>query len=229
MSLAILIVALGVAIPDGALDVPPLIGWPAEYDAFVEVQVGTITSLVELRPRRVASLCPNWERLTRAERGSFFSNLLYAIAEQESGLHRDVMSLEKSLQNDRFTGRQVVSESLLQLSYQDMDYSGCRFDWRADRERFAEDWGGQDDDAFRLSENSMLKTWKAKHADRSIQMPRPHLTCAVAIVATLFEKHSNANLPEALGHYWSSIRQNKKFEVIRTRVQALQPGCSSGQ
>lgn len=148
-------------------------------------------------------LCPNYLRLERDERIAVWSELISAVAYYESGWKPSEQYRETDMGMDRVTGKQVVSEGLLQLSYQDipnygsvLKYPLCKIDFAAD---------------------SRLDTSDPK---RTILDPLINLECGLRILARQVQRKGNVIL--ASGVYWSVLRESsKRVPQIIAHVRAL--------
>jgi hypothetical protein len=85
--------------------------------------------------RDIAQFCPNYARLSQADRAWAWALIISAIAKYESGFNPTVRYRERTMGRDPITGLPVYSEGLLQLSYQDAQANpDCNeFDWHSDR------------------------------------------------------------------------------------------------
>ena len=200
----------------------PVKGWLASYDEMIVVEAAKYPELARIPAARVGALCPKWEALDESRRRRFYADLLRTMARHESSHDRSVMALEKTMGIDRITGKPVVSEGLLQLSYQDQqNYRGCTFDFAADRAKFEEDWSLQD--ARKIGETDKIKSWTAKNNDRSILLPGPHFACAVFVVGAAVRSDANAgrSLADSLMRYWSVLNERSNPATYRKIVAGL--------
>ena len=147
----------------------------------------------------IGEFCPRYNELERELRINFWAYLVSAIAEVESSFDPGNRFTEKSLGIDKVTKKTVVSEGLLQLSYQDTrGYSGCDFDWEADRQ---------------LSEGDLSK---------SILDPFKNLRCGIVILAHQVKTRERISVD---GGYWSVLRPDgrkySKINQIKRRTRKL--------
>ena len=211
----------------GAADVPAK-GWHAAYDAMIVAETRKHPDLTRLSGSSVGALCPKWDTLGEGHKRRFYADLLRIIARYESGYDPATMALEKAMSVDPVTRRQVVSEGLLQLSYQDQrNFPGCSFDFAADRARFEEDWRLQD--SRKTYENALLKGWTAKNTDRSILTPGAQFACAVAVLgrAARASRRERKSLLAKLG-YWQNLdgkTNPSAYRRIMAQLDAETPYC----
>lgn len=147
----------------------------------------------------IEEFCPRYNALENRDlRINFWAYLISAIAEVESGFDPADRMTEKGLGVDKVTKKQVVSEGLLQLSYQDSKwYPACEFDWEADR---------------KLDQNDARKT---------ILDPFKNLKCGISILANQVKNHRKISLDG----YWSVLRPDgrkySKVNQIKRRTKQL--------
>jgi len=211
----------------GAASVPAK-GWHAAYDAMIVAETRKHPDLTRISGTSVGAMCPKWDRLGEGHKRRFYADLLRIIARYESGHDPATMALEKAMSIDPVTRRQVVSEGLLQLSYQDQrNFPGCNFDFAADRARYEEDWTLQD--ARKTYENALLKGWTAKNTDRSILTPGAQFACAVAVLsrAAHASRREGKSLLAKLG-YWQNLDGKTNptaYRRIMAQLDAETPYC----
>lgn len=132
-------------------------------------------------------ICPKGESVNYR---SAWISYWKAIAKAESSFNRTSQYLE-NLGIDSVTKKQVKSEGLFQLSYQDeKGYPACDFDWESDK----------------------LK--QERDATKTIFNPKKQFVCAMAIAAKLFTRYPNGHPAwgNPLGAYWSTARKGKNGE-----------------
>jgi hypothetical protein len=208
----------------------PVVGWSPAYDAHIRGEAGKAPALLELPAHRMADFCPRWEVMGPDARRQFYADLLYAIAEPESGWDRRVMFNETGIIDratrrqliDPVTRRPILSEGLLQLSYADgasypeSDGLGCRFDWAKDREAFLKD----------LRASAGARTFRSSHPERSLLDPYAQLTCGVHVLNTLARRFPQDGFRAAAGKYWSTMRPKKKSHArVVAALQARESAC----
>lgn len=191
--------------PDSVRGARPIRGWIADYDTFIATEILKHPKFLHLSGERMAGLCARWDDLDEAERVRFYEDFLRAVASAESGWDRTTMFNETGIIDpgthaqsiDPVTDFPVISEGLLQLSYQDMrGYSGCTFDWNADKDAFEAD----------LAASHGAKSFQSTHPDRSILDPYVNLSCGLAIMDRLATRHSQMSAQLAWAKYWSTLR-----------------------
>ncbi|MBC7465902.1 MAG: transglycosylase SLT domain-containing protein [Bdellovibrio sp.] len=143
--------------------------------------------------------CPRYKQLNKTQRLNFWGQLFAGVAKFESGWKPTSYYVESTMGLDSITGRQVASEGLLQLSYQDTKNYGqsvCDFDWSKDRA---------------LSNSDSRKT---------IFDPYKNLRCGVKIMAKLLKKKQMISFES--GVYWSVLRKgNTRVNQIATVTKSL--------
>lgn len=155
----------------------------------------------------VEIFCPNFQKLSQTQRLNFWGQLLAGIAKFESSWNPISRYLEpSSMGKDGITGLPVVSEGLLQLSYQDGLYHGaaCLFDWSKDK---------------------LLQIKNPADPLKTILDPYKNLRCGIQILAHQLEKHHAIVIDK--GVYWAVIRKNnnsQKIDKIAAYTKAL-PFC----
>lgn len=148
----------------------------------------------------VTLFCPQYTNLSDGQRLNFWGQFFAAVAKFESGWSPTSRMVETTMGTDPVTGRQVASEGLLQLSYQDdISYGGiCGFNWNADSQ---------------LSDSDPRKT---------IFDPYLNLRCGIRIMARQLK--SKGSLTLSSGVYWAVLKINgrySKINEIATITQSL--------
>ncbi len=91
-------------------------------------------ALVDSSPEDAHLFCPRYSQLSLSERIQFWAVLVVALARYESNYVPVARYTEPGMGLDSVTGLPVVSEGLLQMSYQDSKYNSfCQFDWLRDQ------------------------------------------------------------------------------------------------
>ncbi|MES2855924.1 MAG: hypothetical protein V4692_08670, partial [Bdellovibrionota bacterium] len=67
----------------------------------------------------IAKFCPAYSKLSTDDKLNFWAQLIAAMSKYESGFKPTTRYVETTMGTDPVTGKQSVSEGLLQLSYQD--------------------------------------------------------------------------------------------------------------
>jgi hypothetical protein len=194
-------------------------GWLPEYDAFVKGQVSRYPELVRIAPDRLSNFCPGFAEIR--DKPQFYAALLWAIAGPESDWQRTQITLETNLEGvanpiDPVTGKQVRSEGLLQLSYQDMESYGapeaCSFDWAADRTKALAEYAA----GLPFGDGT-----------RSIHDAYKNLECALFIVnAHLTQRYPSFKFEDALRRYWVVMNpESAAYQLVRNNLNRRLPVC----
>lgn len=207
----------------------PIKGWDSAYDDHIRQEVARAPALLELAPARIEAFCPLWAAMSRPQREGFYADLLYAIAWPESRHDRRVIAQEPGIVDpstgrqaiDAVTGKPILSEGLLQLSYADqVSYPpalglACHFDWDRDRDSFLAD----------LATGGTKPSFKSTHPDRTILDPYVQFTCAIHVLDVLVRKKPNREFRAAAGVYWSTMRPARPAhaEVVQAMRKRASP------
>lgn len=145
--------------------------------------------------RDVRGFCPNYERMSAENKRHFWIQLVAAIVKYESSFDPSERYVEASMGIDPVTGRRVVSEGLLQLSYQDeRNYRShvptgvCDFDYPRDRHYAVTD------------------------LRRTILNPKKNLECGIAILN--HQIRTRKRIVVSSGAYWSVIRAGSRHSHV---------------
>lgn len=176
--------------------------WNPAWDKIVENALPP--SMLSWRvPRDVRRFCPEFYRMTDLNKRDFWAYFFQALAGAEAGLKptaRVRQTKPAVAVVDGVTGRDVRSQGLLQLTYEDARRYGCDFDWRADR---------------RLSVDDPAKT---------ILRPKNNLECGVKIL-----KHQIIDQRKPLfsrSAYWSTLRPGTiSYRVFRKQMTNVPLAC----
>lgn len=135
----------------------------------------------------IETFCPKYRSLSDAQRLNFWGQFFAALATHESSWDPTTRMVESTMGTDPITKKQVTSEGLLQLSYQDEGSYGldCGFDWNQD------------------------KNLKARDPRKSILNPYLNLRCGIKIMSKLLQK--NRKIEIGKGAYWAVIKKNGKY------------------
>ena len=138
----------------------------------------------------IHTFCPKYDTLNQAQRLNFWGQFFAALAKPESDWNPTSQMVETSQGIDPITQRRVMSEGLLQLSYQDeKSYDlDCGFDWNRDS---------------KLAQKDPRKT---------ILNPLLNLRCGVKIMAHRLRKDSV--ITKESGVYWAVLRKNSRASKI---------------
>lgn len=146
--------------------------------------------------------CPTYKTLALDTRQTVWGELFAALAYYESGWNPKSQYTEHDLGIDKVTGKPVVSEGLLQLSYGDITWATwCDFDWSAD----------QREQSYSLT----------------ILNPKANLECGIGIMANQIRKYKNITLEKKV--YWSTLRlegQRSKIKEISKAIQTRVSECA---
>jgi len=190
-------------------------GWLPEYTSFIEDKVDErYLGLIQVKDSRITGLCPNWPKLSTAERLQFWSGLVHAVAVPESGLSRTAIYWETTLPIDSVTGQQIRSEGLLQLSYVDVvnyKYDGGDVSWTFDKTMALADY------------KSRAKSGNPK---RTILNAYSNLNLGLFIMNRLVTKRTTETVQGALGRYWSTMRATSSANAkVKTGLRSYAPDC----
>jgi len=172
------------------------------YDEFIKSTVSSMPELLTLSDKRMLGFCPKWPKMLPEDRVMFWADLLFSMAGPESTWEPTAMFWEKSMGIDKATNLPIVSEGLLQLSYQDkLWYKDCRFDIKGEEEKFKKDWQNR----------SGRTSWKSIYPERSTLIPENNLHCGLVIYKKLLTnpKYSNKSFADIGGMYWAVMRTHK--------------------
>ena len=173
--------------------------WNANLDSVIMDMV--TPELINLPYARMKKFMPAWDVMNTAQRKRFFADLLFAMCRYESNYDRMAMYHEDTLGVDAMTGLPVISEGLLQLSYQDAKwYNITTFDYIKDAKLLKADWlnrGGK-------------KSWRAQ-TDRTILGAENNVKAAMVIMIKLLTnpKLKNEEFADTIGRYWACMKRYK--------------------
>ncbi|MBX9600560.1 MAG: hypothetical protein K2X35_06140 [Bryobacteraceae bacterium] len=171
--------------------------WDPAWDQFV-IDALPPEMLSDKVPADVRTLCPRFFDSREDERKQFWAYLFQAMAAAESSFRLNARLLESHLGPDSVTGSTIVSEGLLQLSYQDARMYGCGFDWELDQKLGAEELG------------------------KSVFDPKRNLECGVKILSTQIIRRARPLFTEK--SYWAIFRPSRPGHKIFLREMANTPG-----
>ncbi|MBC7457794.1 MAG: hypothetical protein H7235_05915 [Bdellovibrionaceae bacterium] len=139
----------------------------------------------------VEIFCPTYRKLNEEQRLNFWGQFFAALAYHESGwspVSRMVEANFKSM--DSVTKQPVVSEGLLQLSYQDEPsyHLECDFDWNKD------------------------KNLTAKDPKKTILNPYNNLRCGIKIMSVQLKKYRSITMSSNV--YWAVLKTNGLYSKI---------------
>lgn len=147
-------------------------------------------------------ICTRYTDLTEAQKVLVWGELISGMAYYESGWNPASRMTETTMGTDPVTGKQVASEGLLQLSYQDvpnygsvLKYPLCKIDWQKDKS---------------LAVNDPKKT---------ILDPFINLECGLRILANQISKKGSVILSS--GVYWSVIKDGGKYSKVDAIIEMV--------
>lgn len=147
-------------------------------------------------------MCPNYNNLGREDKKLVWGELISSMAFYESGWNPQAQYPEVTMGIDPVTGEPVISEGLMQMSYQDTTWaSWCHYNWAAD------------------------KKLGRKDPHKTILRPKNNLECAVGTLANQIRRDNKIFLEKRA--YWAVIKiknKNNRIREIKGRVAAL-PLC----
>lgn len=156
--------------------------WDPAWDRYVEEALQPAMLSTEV-PRDVRQFCPRFYQMSSLDKKAFWAYFFQALAGTEAGLDPDtrVRHTEPAVAvKDDVTGRQVRSEGLLQLTYEDAERYGCDFDWQKD------------------------KALPAKDPAKTILQPKNNLECGVKILSRqILDQHKGVL---SRSSYWSPLQ-----------------------
>lgn len=202
--------------PPTEIDVPIVQGWLPSYDSLVRSEI--TPEMMQVHYNRMKDFCPEWNKLGPDQKRDFYANLVQAVAWAESGYDSASMYVEDKLGKDQVTGQNVVSEGLMQLSYQDKTQYGdaCDFHYEQDKADFLADLG-----------NNTKGSLRSKHLHRRILNPQANLTCAMAILQKLLTSSSKP-VPEVFAPYWSTLNSNhpRRYAHVIDKMRSESSFCT---
>lgn len=147
-------------------------------------------------------ICSKYEVLSRDQRILIWGELISAMAYFESGWSPTSRMTETTMGTDPVTGKQVASEGLLQLSYQDvpnygsvLKYPLCKIEWGKDKS---------------LSVTDPKKT---------IFDPYINLECGLRILANQVQKKKLVVLSS--GAYWAVLKDGGKYSKVDSIISMV--------
>ena len=192
-----------------------LVGWLDKYSDFIESKiVERHSELLNLDPVRMKAVCPRWIQLNPVQRRTFWSTLLWAIANPESSYQRTQVFSEPTSTVDRVTGLRIRSEGLMQISYSDVRnyrYLEGDISWYKDKEMALNDY------AMELPHGNPKRTILNAYAN---------LNLAIWIMAKNLRLHDDEAFDVALAHYWSTMDVKRKgFPKVLKGLQSKAKYC----
>jgi hypothetical protein len=176
--------------------------WGVEWDKIIELAIPPEMVSRQV-PRDVQRFCPRFYEMDEADKRAFWAYLFQALAGAEAGLKPDTRVRHTDPEvavTDKVTGRQVRSEGLLQLTYQDQQRYGCDFDWKRDKEMKADD------------------------PAKTILQPKNNLECGVKILDSQIIQHRKPLLSQS--SYWSTLRPGTvSYRVFARQMTNVPQAC----
>jgi hypothetical protein len=143
----------------------------------------------------IGQFCPRYYQMNTQQKINFWVYLMSAVAKYESDFKPTDRYIEPGMGTDPITHQRVVSEGLLQLSYQDeRGRTFCKFDWDHDRG---------------------LPT---KSPQKTILNPLTNLECGIDILAQQVREHHRISVNA--GAYWSTLETGNRYGKI-PQIRAL--------
>jgi hypothetical protein len=151
----------------------------------------------------VEFFCPRYSALTKTQKLNFWGQLIAAIAYYESRWNPVARYVETSMGQDPVTQEPVVSEGLLQLSYQDVPNHNniCDFNWLKDKP---------------------LNKINPFDPRKTILNPAKNLRCGMRILAEQIRKKRAIAIDA--GAYWAVLKVNsshQRIEAIADMTKSL--------
>jgi hypothetical protein len=206
--------AWALLLPERALRLEqhPVKGWEVSYEAWIEKQLESVPTLLRLKPESVKSLCSNWKQLNPEERKRFWVNFIRSMAFAESTYQRGNFYIERGFSApDHVTGRVVISEGLLQLSYgsaaaYESKRSTGACDFVQDRKELLY---AQADYQHYLRTRSQFSLYPNQ---KRILNPYQNLACGIEILYQLYLQNPNGEnaLMKSGARYWSTLRPERE-------------------
>jgi hypothetical protein len=173
--------------------------WPQAWSDYLQLRIASDPQFLSLVPADFTLACPQYNQLNAEAQVAPIIYLIYAMALSESALVANDRFTEPGLGNDVMTGQPIVSEGLLQLSYQDGSFYGCAFDWNKDRP---------------LAPKDLAKT---------IFDPNHQWDCGVRILVKQFQRVKQVFPSKSF--YWSTLNPHlASYSSILATVNKA-PGC----
>lgn len=155
--------------------------------------------------------CPKYGKLTDQQKIKAHAEVIVGLVYYESAFKPASRMVETTMDIDPVTGKQVASEGLMQLSYQDIpNYGsvtkGCGIDWNKDM------------------------NLKVDDPKKTILDPLINLECGLRIYTNQLKNKKTILRPTGKGNglYWAVVSTNGKYtkkNEIAARVQKYAPEC----
>lgn len=176
--------------------------WKPAWDKIVEESLPP-EMLSARAAHDVRGLCPRFGEISKADKRAFWAYFFQALAAAEGGLKPTARALhsQPAMQvRDEVTHRQVRTEGLLQLAYEDEKRYGCDFDYATDRKLPADD------------------------PERTILRPKNNLQCGIRILShELFVEHRPLL---SRTEYWSTLQPGTfSYHVFAKQMANVPKAC----
>ena len=178
--------------------------WDVEWDKIIELAIPP-EMVSRHAPRDVLLFCSRFYEMEEADKRAFWAYFFQALAGAEAGLKPETRVRHTDPEvavTDKVTGRQVRSEGLLQLTYEDQQRYGCDFDWEVD------------------------KKMKADDPAKTILQPKNNLECGVKILNNQIIEHRKPLLSQS--SYWSTLRPGTvSYRVFAKQMTNVPLACGA--
>lgn len=161
-----------------------------------------INLITEKNIADIHEYCSGYKLLNSLEKINFWGQFIAALAFSESSWNPRSQRVESTMGTDPVTSQQIMSEGLLQLSYQDeKNYRiDCGFNWEKDQ------------------------LLVLNHPGRSILDPFQNLRCGIKIISLRLKKYHSIQVPDK-NVYWSVLRRNSKSNALIKKTTQSLPFC----
>lgn len=173
----------------------PSKAFPCARGSWCQVWTDTVKQKItpNLLNANYGSFCSNYRSL---DKQALVLNFVKSVAYAESGWNPEETYTETTMGKDAVTGKQIVSEGLMQMSYVD-----------------SKNW-------------SSVPDCKAiDYAKKNIRDPQINLGCAMGIMGKLAGRNLATDVSDkaSLGAYWSTVRIGKTKS--RAKLKSLMGDC----
>lgn len=163
-------------------------------------------ALLASRPSDIDSFCRGYNNFTADQKAGFWVALVAGMALRESRFEPTSIYRDSSMGQDHVTGQPLMSEGLLQISYQDQQtyknyvpQGACDFDFEHDR------------------------ALPRRDTRRTLQDPARNLSCGVAMINSLIQQDRQiagftSGYYQGAARYWAVLRHNPNLSTIRKRT-----------
>ena len=163
-------------------------------------------ALMASRPSDIDSFCRGYSEFNIDQKVGFWVALVAGMALRESGFEPTSIYRDSSMGQDHVTGQPLMSEGLLQISYQDQQsyknyvpQGACDFDYEHDR------------------------VLPRRDPRRTLQDPARNLSCGVAMINSLIQQDRQiagftSGHYQGAARYWAVLRHDPSLSTIRKRT-----------